>query len=158
MNLATYEDYNGYYKASMLNDMNAIIAIHKDSLNLPAIPSNLIQPMPVDLRICLDGNVGYYNIQIKEPGGKICSSDKPASKNGGYIGNYWFANEYNIKQAVKGKYRVSINYYDYYRNNEPQIVRIICFKNFGKKDQSISVQNVLVNNQNGLVEIGEVEW
>jgi TonB-dependent SusC/RagA subfamily outer membrane receptor len=162
MNVQAYEDYHGRYKASMLNDMNAIITTHKDSLNLSDIPSNLIQPMPVDMRICVDGNVGYYNLQIKQTGGKKYSADRTANKSGGYINkewnDYWFANEYNIKKAVKGKYLVSINYYDYYRNNEPQMVRIICFKNFGKKDQSLSIQNVLMNNQNGTVEIGEVEW
>ncbi|HWI90223.1 MAG TPA: VIT domain-containing protein [Flavisolibacter sp.] len=166
LNLDTYEDYNGYYKASMLSDMNAIITMYRDSLNLSAIPSILIKPMPVDLRIVLEGNVSYLNnMQIKEPGGKECSWNTPLTNNAGYISrgwNYWeYTNEYNIVKAAKGKYSISINYYDrnyYNQETEPRMVRIICFKNFGKKDQSISIQNVIMNNQNGNVEVGEVQW
>jgi TonB-dependent SusC/RagA subfamily outer membrane receptor len=166
MNLDIYEDYNGYYKASMLSDMNAIITMHKDSLDLFAIPSTLIKPMPVDMRIVLDGNVGYLNnIQIKEPGGKECLWDTPVANSEGYISkawNYWgCTNEYNIIKAARGKYSVSINYYDHYyysQETEPRMLRIICFKNFGKANQSMSVQNVIMNNQSGTVEIGEVQW
>jgi tetratricopeptide (TPR) repeat protein len=165
LNLDTYEDYNGYYKASMLSDMNAIITMYRDSLNLSDIPSILIKPMLVDLRVVLEGNVSYLNnMQIKEPGGKECSWNTPLTNNAGYISgwNYWeYTNEYNIVKAAKGKYSISINYYDrYYYNQEtePRMVRIICFKNFGKKDQSISIQNVIMNNQNGNVEVGEVQW
>ena len=31
-------------------------------------------------------------------------------------------------------------------------------KILGGKDQSISIQNVIMNNQAGIVEIGEVKW
>lgn len=100
MNFVNYEDYNGYYKASMLNDMNAIIAIHKDSLNLSTIPANLIQSMPVDMRICVDGNVNYYNLEIKEPGGKAYSAYNSVDKR---WNTYWYATEYNIKKSCKRK-------------------------------------------------------
>lgn len=162
-NFETSEYYHVYTKASMLSEMNSIIAAHRDSLDFSRIPSNLILPMPVDLRIVLAGNVGYLNdMEIREPGSKICSPQIPVSKNGGYLDRSWsyYGNSgaYNIKKAVEGRYRISIRYYDYYRNNKPQMVRIIYIKNYGRKEQRLSIQNVIMNNQNGMVEIGEVEW
>jgi tetratricopeptide (TPR) repeat protein len=162
-NFETGEYYHVYTKASMLSEMNSIIAAHKDSLDLSRIPSALVHPMSVDLRIILAGNLGYiYNMEIKEPGGKICSGQNPVSKNGGYFDKSWnyygYPSEYNIKKAIEGKYRISIGYYDYYGSNGPQMVRIICFRNYGRKEQKLSIQNVIMNNQNGVVEIGEVEW
>jgi hypothetical protein len=32
------------------------------------------------------------------------------------------------------------------------------FKNFGKKGQAISIENVIVDNQNGVVDIAEVRY
>lgn len=161
LNLETSEHYMKNIKASLLREMNAIISIHKDSLDLSKIPAALVTAMPVDLRIILTSNLGYvYGMKIIEPDGKECSSQKPVSKNGGkleYNSSYGYYDEYNIKKALKGKYRISINYNDY-RNTSLSMLRILCFKNFGRKDQSISVENVIMNNQNGEVEIGLVEW
>lgn len=163
LNLETAEQHHLDQKASMLNEMNAIINIHKDSLDLSKIPSSLLNNMPVDMRIVLSSNQGYvYGMKIIEPNGKECSGEQRISKNGGTLENgnayYGYANEYYIKNALKGKYRISINHYDYYESSELTMVRIVCFKNFGKKDQTISVENVIMNNQNGTVEIGKTEW
>ena len=32
------------------------------------------------------------------------------------------------------------------------------YKNFGKENQSIEIENVMMDNQYGEVEIGEVKW
>lgn len=163
LNLETSEHYMKNMKASLLREMNAIISIYRDSLDLSKIPSSLITAMPVDLRIVLTSNLGYvYGMKITEPDGKECSSQKPVSKNGGKLehnnSSYGYYDEYNIKKALKGKYRISISYNDYYRNPGLSMVRILCFKNFGRKDQSVSVENVIMNNQSGEVEIGSAGW
>lgn len=172
-NFETQEPQYQSFKAILLSEMNAIISVHKQELNISVIPPVLIKPMPVDLRIFMDGNVsGYYNVTIHEPGGTVCSREKPVSKKNGYlnkgIGNYYYyyngPQEYQIKNAAEGKYRISVDHYDYsyysgyYPGRIPSFVRISTFKNFGKKNQTISIQNVIMDNQSGTVEIGEVKW
>ena len=76
---------------------------------------------------------------------------------------YWYYGnpfEYQIKNAPEGKYRISVNYYDYYSStgNIPSVIRIMKFKNFGKENQSIEVENVMMDNQYGEIEIAELKW
>lgn len=164
-NFETEEQYFQSTKAIMLSEMNAIIELHKAKLNISAIPSSLIRSMPVDIRIVVDGNeTGFSELTIYEPGGAECSSRKPISKNDGYLNKgynnfYYYYNgpqEYQMKSALKGRYRIRVNYYDY--SNSPSFIRITTFKNFGKDDQSISIQHAMMDNQYGTIEIGEVNW
>jgi TonB-dependent SusC/RagA subfamily outer membrane receptor len=162
------EWWNLSVKAMMLSELNAIIALHKDELNLMAIPAALIKPIPVDMRIVLDCNKGSLGaVSIKEPGGATCSYSKPVTKNGGALstGQYGYSYyggpvEYQVKNALNGKYRVSINYYDYnsYPGKIPAFIRMVTFRNFGKTNQTIKVENVIMDNQFGEVEIGGIKW
>lgn len=45
-----------------------------------------------------------------------------------------------------------------YNQSVPNIVRIISFKNFQRTGQALNIENVIVNNQYGEVEIGDVNW
>ena len=78
-------------------------------------------------------------------------------------GYYWYNSnpfEYQIKNAPQGKYKVKINFYDYYSypGRIPSIIRVRTFKNFGKADQTISIENVVMDNQYGDIEIAEIKW
>ena len=161
-----YQDMVG--KEILLNEMNAIIAIHEKSLNLSSIDPGLIKSLPVDLRIVLDCNMGTIaaKISVTEPGGKQCSIGNPTS-NGGKLspGEYHYKAvwEYEIRKAIKGKYRINLEHYNvsaYYSTEEkiPTFIKITTFKNFGRHDQQISIENVIMDNQSGTIEIGEVSW
>ena len=166
-----YENVNGTMKSMMLQEMNAIIALHKDILDLSKINKQLIRPLAIDLRITFDcNNRNLYNsISIVEPGNKTCSYSKPESANGGLLtqdGYYYGYNdtpaEYQIKNAKEGKYKLKVNYsgYNGYYNGVriPTVIKITTFKNLGKAGQAIQVENVIMDNQYGEVEIGEVKW
>ena len=70
------------------------------------------------------------------------------------------ANKPEIKKAVEGKYRVKVNVYQRYSGYQkaPAMIRIISFKNFQQTGQVLSIENVIVDDQYGVVEIGEVKW
>jgi len=53
-----------------------------------------------------------------------------------------------------------VNYYDYYSSvsKQPGVIRVTVYKNFGKPNQSVTVENVMMDNQNGIVEIAEVKF
>lgn len=154
-------------KATMLYEMNEIITAHKDQLDLSKIPAALLKSLPMDLRIvieCNDRNISW--MKVKEPGGELVSRDK-VSKAGGLIdGNYngwYYGNDapmvYQSQQAVPGKYRVSVDYYGYYQHGEtPSFIRIKTFKHFGKANESIEIENVIMDNQYGEIEIATVNF
>jgi hypothetical protein len=115
---------------------------------------------------CNKSNLG--SVTIKEPGGTTCGYQNTVTKNGGvlYTGQYGYyyyygaPAEYEIKNALHGRYRIMLNYYDYnsYPGKIPALVRMVTFKNFGRPNQSIEVENVIMDNQYGEVEIGETKW
>jgi hypothetical protein len=38
------------------------------------------------------------------------------------------------------------------------MIKITTYKNFGSAGQQMTVENVILDNQSGHIEIGEVEW
>ncbi len=150
-------------KTAMLRELNAMIAIKKDVLDLSVIPPSIISSLPVDLRIVLDCNNGSVNFaSVKEPGLTAAVYNK-SSKNGGIIlGNQNYYNgsycsgEYQLKNARPGTYKININYYDYYYRDIPAIMRIRTFKNFGKQDQEMTIEYVILDNQFGDIEVTSV--
>lgn len=166
MNTGQQEPLNLYTKAVMLNGMNAIISLHKEVLDISSIPAAIIKPLAVDMRIMIDCNKGNLSdVRISEPGNVTCSYSNPVTKNGGTIqqGYYWYNSnpfEYQIKNAPQGKYRIKMNFYDYYSypGRIPSIIRVRTFKNFGKANQTISIENVVMDNQYGDIEIAEIKW
>lgn len=153
-------------KENALAELNAVIALEPDGLDISFIDRGLIKILPSGLRIAVEGNNNSVNnLQVQEPGSAVCNFTNPATVNGGRLktdAQYWNNNnisEYVIKNASKGKYRVRVNangYYDYYGNHMPETIRFVVFKNFHKKDMTIEVQHVSIDNQYGVVEIGEV--
>ncbi|MGZ8545667.1 MAG: TonB-dependent receptor plug domain-containing protein, partial [Flavisolibacter sp.] len=108
LNLESNEHYFVDTKSMLLNDLNAMVAMHKDKYNFSFIPQGLLLPMPVELRIVITSNnsVSIYP-EIREPGGSICTGYYTKTQTGGYIGgdsHYGNAVDYNIKKAAKGKY------------------------------------------------------
>jgi TonB-dependent SusC/RagA subfamily outer membrane receptor len=166
MNTGQQANTTLYLKAQLMNEMNAIISAHKEKLDISGIPRALIKSLPADLRIVIDCNKGNVsNASIKEPGNMVCNYSEPVTKNGGVIqqADYWYYSnpfEYQIKRAPEGKYRISVSYYDYYsyQGKIPAVIRIRTFKNFGKANQSVAIENIMMDNQYGEIEIAEVKW
>jgi TonB-dependent SusC/RagA subfamily outer membrane receptor len=165
---AVYNYYNdpAIIKSVFLTELNSIIQAHKDSLQLSAINPSLIKPLPYDLRIVVEENSGReVSLKINEPGGGEWVTSLKPSKHGGVITaggkyNYGTIAEYSIKNAVKGKYKIWVNYYNgyMYTGKIPSVIRITVYKNFGKPNQTIEVQNIMMDNQYGEIEIGETNW
>lgn len=167
-----YYYYDSKIKTTALNEMNAVICLHKDSLDLSAINPNLIKTLPLDLRITVESNYTYIsNVRIVSPGGFECSYTKPDLLHGGQFTNtgrddyynYYDPSEYSLKKAGKGSYRIKVDvhnysYYYYYRNRIPSYLRVVIFKNFQKANQSLEVQYIEMDNQYGSVEVTDIKW
>ncbi|HYO23010.1 MAG TPA: TonB-dependent receptor plug domain-containing protein, partial [Flavisolibacter sp.] len=154
----------GVNKEILLNELNAIAAAHKSKLDLSNIPAVLIKPLPVDLRIVIEENGGNpYGAVVVEPDGKECREWQRPTANGGFFTQAYaygyYTKEYQVKQAVKGRYKLKVRYYDYtLANKQPGVIKVSVYKNFGRPDQTLSVQNVMMDNQRGDIEIAEVKF
>lgn len=101
-------------------EMNQVIAEagrRSVSLNLLNIDERLIYNMPVDIRIVLnwDTDNSDMDLWVTDPYGEKCYYKNRFTKVGGFMsrdftGGYG-PEEFLIKKAVKGKYKVQANYY-----------------------------------------------
>jgi tetratricopeptide (TPR) repeat protein len=161
--------YEGRYqglKSLLLNEMNAIILLQGKALDLSKINCGIIKPLPVDLRIVIDWNKDETDIDLHiiEPGGEECSYQNHNTKNGGRLSEDFTQGygpeEYQIKQAKKGKYAIQVKYYGdrYQKQQVPSFIKLTVYKNFGRPDQSVTIENLIMDYQTGMVEIGQVKF
>ncbi len=165
-------DWNWYearyrgLKDIMLNELNAIISLHKDSLDLGGINPAIIRALPVDLRIIIDWNKDETDIDlhIAEPGGETASYNNRHTKSGGKVSEDFTQGygpeEYEIKSAHKGRYRVAVNYYGdrYQKQQVPSFIKVTTFRNFGRPGQTMKVQTLIMEGQSGMIEIDVVKY
>jgi len=149
-------------KQIAMDEMNALIALHAASLDLTAINLRLVRPLPVDLRVILESNDrNPVDLLIREPGDEVCNAANPNSRSGGHLSSANYDSEdnfydYSIKNAPQGSYGIITNARNSYSSAMPHMVRIVTFKNFQKPGQTIEIKNVILDNQYGEVEIGEI--
>jgi len=161
-----YENRYAGLRSILLTEMNAIINRYKDKLDLSEINSSIFKPLPVDLRIVVDWNKDETDIDlhILEPGGEECFYSHKQSRAGGRMAEDFTQGygpeEYEIKNAQKGKYSIRVNYYGdrYQKTQVPSFIKLTIYKNFGRPDQTVTTETIIMDNQTGKVEIGEVKW
>lgn len=166
--IITAANANYQYRAvqeQALAEMNAIIAMHKNELDISYINQNLVKILPGNLRITVESNNGYTReVQVIEPGNTKCSVAKPVSVNKGrFTGENYYSygiNEYIIKNAPAGKYRITVNAYNNYSypGSIPEFIRVISFKNFQQANMKMEVKLFDLDNQYGEVELDEIYW
>jgi TonB-dependent SusC/RagA subfamily outer membrane receptor len=161
MNTGAYEVSNTWLKTVALNELNAIVAVHKDKVDCKNIARELIRPLPVDLRVTIECNKpSSWSAHMMAPHDGLALKANYAldeTNPFNYVGQGNIV-EYNFKSAKSGRHKIVVNYYDHYlASNIPTIIRTIRFKNFGRNDQSIEIENAMMDNQNGEIEIGEIK-
>jgi len=158
-------DNSSNIKEMALAEMNAILAMHKNEFDISYINHNLVKALPADLRITVESN--YDNIrnpQVIEPGDVACNAQQSKTKNGGRVsGDLWnnqSLNEYIIKKAPGGSYKIKLDAYNSsnYRLRVPMYVRVISFKNFQNDNMKMEVRLFNLDNQYGAVELDQINW
>ena len=161
-----YENRYSGLRSILLTEMNSIIEKHKDELDLSMINTSIIKPLPVDLRIVVDWNKDETDIDLHiiQPDGEECFYGHRQSKAGGRMAEDFTQGygpeEYQIKNAAKGKYSIQVNYYGdrYQKKQIPSFIKLTIYKNYGRPNQTVSTETFIMDNQTGKVEIGEVKW
>jgi hypothetical protein len=119
--LTTTLSYHGVYMRDRVKDvviaeMNRLIAKNA-SLNISKIDTRLITNVAVDVRVVINWNMNNTDIDlhVKDPTGEECFFRRRETRIGGLISaditTGYGPEQFLLRKAVKGKYRVYVNYY-----------------------------------------------
>ncbi|MBC6110194.1 DUF2135 domain-containing protein [Pedobacter sp. CCM 8938] len=151
----------------IISEINNLIAKHGDKLSIRGVDKRLIQPLPVDVRVVLNWNKNDTDIDLwlTDPTGEKGYYGNAKTKIGGRI-SYDFTAGYGpeqfmIKKAVKGKYKIEVNYFGDRQINisGPTTVTAEIYTRYatGKEQRKVIVLPMAADNKNGNL-VGEFNF
>jgi len=145
-----------------LHELNALLFLYPDEPGLPMVDPRLTFILPEDLRISVSSQSSHFYLDVKAPALDSAMAPYPVPYEKNKYRYYWHNNqvqEYSVYRAKTGKYKVHLNMYNYYRQgDEPEIYRLVTFKNFQQRGQKLEIQNLNLTYQYGDLEVGSVQW
>jgi tetratricopeptide (TPR) repeat protein len=102
---------------TILPEINSLVALKGDKVNFSRIPKKLLKNMPVDIRVVLNWNMSDTDIDlwVTDPNGEKCYYSHKETALGGRISSDFTRGlgpeQFLLKKAVKGRYKVEVNYY-----------------------------------------------
>ena len=151
-----------------LNDMNSIIALSgkKSKLDTSNIDKKLMENFPVDVRVVLTWNTDNCDIDlwVTDPDGEKCFYQNKVTANGGHLSRDFTQGygpeEFCIKEAPEGTYKIEANYYGTSSQKmlQPVIVQAEVFTNFGRENQKREVLTLQLDSVKGVFTIGTVTF
>ncbi len=152
-------------KPIIINEMNSLISGHRDQLDLSDINTDLIHPFEYDVRIVLDwsSNDNDIDLWVIEPSGEKCYYQNKNTKSGGKLSKDFTQGygpeEYTIRKAEKGTYRIKAKYYSESRQEltGSVIVYASIYTNYGKSDQKVKRIEVKLKKNKDIMFVGEIE-
>ncbi|WPP51764.1 DUF2135 domain-containing protein [Catalinimonas niigatensis] len=153
-------------KSTVLHEMNNLISLHKTKLDLSSVPKELIIDLPIDIRIVLDWNTLETDLDlwVTEPSGEKCYYENALTKLGGqltedYMDGYG-PEEYLLKDAVPGEYKIEANFYDerVQKISGPVTLQVSIFTTYGSKHQKKKEITMQLEGVEDVIEIGSFNW
>jgi len=102
---------------TLLPEINNLIVCQSGKVDISRIPKNLIAPLPVDIRVVLNWNRPSTDIDlwVTDPDNERCYYGNRSTRMGGRISHDFTRGlgpeQFLLKKAVKGRYKVEVNYY-----------------------------------------------
>jgi len=151
----------------IISEINNLIAKHSDKLDVKGIDKRLIYRLPVDVRVVLNWNKNDTDIDLwlTDPTGEKGFYSNPRTAIGGRISNDFTSGygpeQFMIKKAVKGKYKIEVNYYGDSQINisGPTTVTAEIYTRYatGKEQRRVIVLPMAADNKNGNL-VGEFNF
>lgn len=144
-----YEGMEGICYVELLN----LITNHKKEIKLNKVQKkdfHKITEIETDVRITIDWNHNETDIDlwVIDPNGEKCNYKNDNTKIGGRLSEDltegFGPEEFMLKKAIKGDYKVILDYYDdsSQKISGPTIVKVIIFFNYGKSNQEKRVLTI----------------
>ncbi len=148
----------------VIGEMNAIIEQANGKINTEEYDSRFLKNLPVDVRVVLnwDANNTDIDLWVTDPFNDKCFYSHPLTRCGGYMsrdftGGYG-PEEFLIKKAPDGKYKVQINYYGTSQQTiqGPVNIQIQMFTNYGTKQQEVKEVTMRLAERKEVIDIGNL--
>ena len=148
-------------KLITLNDLNSIIARNKN-VKTSYIDKRLLKKEPVDVRVVLSWDTDNCDMDlwVTDPKGEKCYYQNTLTYLGGKISDDvtegYGPEEFMIKKAMKGQYKVEVNYYG--SNSQKQLMpvslRITFYTHYGTPQQKQEETTIRLNEEKDVIEVG----
>jgi tetratricopeptide (TPR) repeat protein len=155
-------------KDVVLNELNHLIALHRNDLELSKVNKGYIKAMPLDVRITIDwsSNENDIDLWVIDPNGEKCFYSHPKTNIGGKITSDFTRGygpeEFSLKSAKRGFYTVYVNYYSESRQTitGPVTVYAELTTHYGTKKQETERIAIQLENSNNkkTIQIGQLEF
>lgn len=148
-----------------LNEMNRVIAEAGKGVDTSGIDQRLIAAMPVDVRVVLswDADDCDMDLWVTDPRGEKCLYNNRNTKIGGHLscdltGGYG-PEEFLLKQAVPGEYKVAVNYFGdrQQRLAGATTIYVDLYTNYGKPNEQKQSVILKVEATKQVLEVGSLK-
>jgi tetratricopeptide (TPR) repeat protein len=148
-----------------LTEMNAIIASSPVALDTGKIDPRFIADRPIDLRVVLtwDFDNTDIDLHVTDPNGEEAFYSHPLSYQGGRVSPDntvgYGPEEYSLKIAKPGKYRIDVNFYGHSRQvvSEATTIQLDFFTRWGTKEQKKQSVTMRLKEAKDRILVGEFE-
>ena len=148
-----------------MNDINSLIARHKE-IKTDFIDKHLRKEEPVDIRVVLSWDTDNCDMDlwVTDPTNETCFFQNRLTYLGGKISKDvtlgYGPEEFMLKKAPKGTYKIAVNYYGSHSQKQlmPVTLRITFFTHFGTDKEQKQETTVRVTNEKDVIEVGSFEF
>jgi hypothetical protein len=154
----------------IVTEINQLIA-KNPKLQTADIPKELIQTMPVDIRVVINWNMNSTDIDlhVKDPRNETCYYSHRETALGGRISNDitqgYGPEQFLLKKAVKGKYEVFVNYFgdSQVKTEGPSTIMAEIYSKYADKGEERQVVCLQMSKESketkdGLLKVAEFEF
>ena len=148
-----------------MNEINNIVNTQKD-LKTSFIDKRLLKKEPVDIRVVLtwDTDNSDMDLWVTDPEEERCYFENRQTYLGSVISpditQGYGPEEFMLKKAPKGTYKIEVNYYGNRSQKQllPVSLRITFFTHYGTPQEKKQETTVRLSNQREVIEVGSFEF
>ncbi len=149
-----------------INDLNALIALHPNDIDTTAYDQRLMGNYPVDIRVLLSWNTNDSDIDlwVTDPNGEKCYYKHQNTLIGGRLSEDiirgYGPEEFCIKEAKEGDYKIQVHYYGstVQKKLQPVVVTAVVYTHFGTQKQEKQVLTLQLANKKDVYDVGTVNF
>lgn len=150
-------------KDIVFNEMNRLIALHKEQLNIETVPDAYIYEMPLDMRFTIDwtSNDNDIDLWVVDSSGEKCFYEHPYTRIGGKISKDFTAGygpeEYSLKNKKRGTFTIYANYFgdNRQRITGPVTVYTRLYTNYGTKEEEVQTLSIQLASKKQTIQLGQ---
>ncbi len=147
-------------------ELTRLVQKHGKSLKMSKAEKANFKEMPVDVRIVIDWNHNDTDIDlwVEDPNGEKASYKNVETDMGGRMSEDmtegYGPEEFMLKNAVKGTYKVSVDYYadNVQKISGPTVLKVTMFTNYGKPNETRKTTTVRLDKEADELEIGSLAF